>query len=606
MPRYADDSREKVREATDIVDLVGSRTDLRRSGPTRFTGTCPFHEDRSPSFGIDVDKGVYHCFGCGAGGDIFTFVQETENVDFVGALEYLAQRYGVELQVADEDPKAAERRQRHERLLALLERATQFYERWLWDAGDGAVARDYLSGRGLREETLRAFRVGYAPEGWETLRGAAHRQGFTDEELIAAGLARRSPKRPDSAYDFFRNQVMFPVSDRRGRVLGFAARKLDGPGQETLAKWINTAENDVFHKGEIVYGEHLAKSSAAKAGEVILVEGYVDVLTLHQGGIENVVCTMGTSLTEKQVGQLAKLAPRLLLALDADEAGQKGMLRAEPIARGKGVQLRVVPLPEGMDPDELTLERGIEAMWEAVGRSVPFVRFRVDSILDRADLSTAEGKDEAIAELAPVFEAVPPSALREELLEVVSSRLDLQPALVSSWLPAPGAVPAPATAAGRQRFQRDEPEPSQVAAHALPPVVAAERDLLIACVASPDAGEAVLRTLSADRFSSAGAWRVAEYLRDNLRDPARGLPPDDGRLASAVAGIVADASDLDQPPAKQAIEAQLVSIAIASLDRDIEAARHSENGGIAGLRRRRDELVDQRDALITEALEQGG
>ncbi|HYF27985.1 MAG TPA: CHC2 zinc finger domain-containing protein, partial [Baekduia sp.] len=252
MPRYTDDSLARVRDAVDIVDLIGTRTELRRSGPGTFKGLCPFHDERSPSFSVDQGKGFYHCFGCGVGGDAITFVRELEGLDFPAALEWLAGRYGVELEVADEDPAAAERRRRRERLLELLERASRFYVRHLWESPEARQARDYLAGRGLEEQTLREFRVGWAPDSWDALLTAARRQGFGDQELVDAGLAGRRDR--GGIYDFLRGRIMFPLCDLRGHVLGFGGRTLVA-GQP---KYVNTREGVVFHKGRNLFGADVA------------------------------------------------------------------------------------------------------------------------------------------------------------------------------------------------------------------------------------------------------------------------------------------------------------------------------------------------------------
>ncbi len=598
MPRYADDSKEKVREAVDMVDLVGSRTELKRAGPGRFKGLCPFHDERTPSFSVNADEGFYHCFGCGAGGDAFSFVMETEGVDFVGALESLAQRYGVELEVADEDPQAAERRRRRERLLELLERATVFYERWLWDSQEARPARAYLLERGLTEETLRAYRVGYAPSAWDKVLMAGRQGGFGNREIFDAGLAVRA-KGEGRIYDRFRRRIMFPLADARGRVLGFGARAL---GADQQPKYLNSADGEIFHKGDQVFGAHLARVAAARAGEVIVCEGYTDVLALHQAGLENCVGIMGTALTERQVGELAKLAPRVLLALDADSAGQEAMLRGAKIAQGRQLELRVVPLPPGTDPAELAADQGGEAVAEIVGRSVPFVRFQVDRELDRGDRATAEGKDRIIEALRPIFGSVPPSALREELLGHVADELDLQPALVSSWLTSPVAEQ---TAAGNRSGGRaSEPVAEQrpARAAAMSPVVQAERDFLVHCIAMPDVAEELLAGLPDEAFSSAGMRRVVDHLRAHLRAPAEGLPDDDAALRRAVAGLMADAETM--APSRAALQGQLANVELAHLDREIAAARANGTGGIAALRARRDRLVERRDTLIQQAMEE--
>ncbi|MGZ4261750.1 MAG: DNA primase, partial [Solirubrobacteraceae bacterium] len=243
MTRYTDDSRERVREAVDMVALVSARTELRRAGVNSYFGICPFHEERTGSFHVSPDERLYHCFGCQASGDAFKFVMETEGVDFTGALETLAQRFGVELEVEAEDPRAAARRQRRDRLQSLVERAAVYYARYLWEAREAADAREYLLGRGLREETLRKFRVGYAPSAWDRMMLASRRAGFTDEELEAVGLAQRSRQRPGQIFDRFRGRIMFPSADQRGRVVGFGARAMRDAQRP---KYLNSAENELY------------------------------------------------------------------------------------------------------------------------------------------------------------------------------------------------------------------------------------------------------------------------------------------------------------------------------------------------------------------------
>ncbi|MEA2187002.1 MAG: primase, partial [Solirubrobacteraceae bacterium] len=223
MALYTNDSKERVRDAVDMVDLVSSRTELKRAGVNRLTGLCPFHEERTPSFGINPAEKVYHCFGCQASGDAFTFVMETEGVDFKSALELLADRYKVTLELEDEDPGAAEQRQQRDRLLELLERTTTFYVRQLWESREAAKARAYLQERGLEEATLREFRVGYAPSAWNTVLNASRRAGFKDRAIYDAGLSQKSQK-SGRTFDRFRSQIIFPLADSRGRVRGFAGR----------------------------------------------------------------------------------------------------------------------------------------------------------------------------------------------------------------------------------------------------------------------------------------------------------------------------------------------------------------------------------------------
>src|SRR6478609_8973265 len=429
MPRYTRSSVEAVRDAVDMIDLVSARTELRKAGARSYSGICPFHEERSPSFSVEPVEKLYHCFGCQAGGDAFKFVQEIEGVGFNDAVELLAQRYGVQLEVEAEDPRDAERRRARERLLELLERTATFYVRYLWDSGEAAPAREYLASRGLDQAALREFRVGYAPSAYDTLLHAVRRAGFSNREVYDAGLAQRA-KGEGMLYDRFRRRIMFPLCDMRGRVLGFGARAL---GADQKPKYLNSAEGIVYHKGRNLFGADIARAAATKAGSVIVAEGYTDVIAMHQAGLRNTVGLMGTAITEEQVGELSRLAPRVQLALDADGAGQEAMLRAARVAAGRKLELRVVPLPAGADPADLVQSEGPDAVAERIDASVPFVRFRVERALATADLSGAEGKDQVIEELRPVFAQIPPSALRE-LIALVADRTDLSPALVGSWL----------------------------------------------------------------------------------------------------------------------------------------------------------------------------
>ena len=566
MARYTDDSRDRVRDAVDMVDLVGSRVELRRAGVNRFEGLCPFHDERTPSFGINPAEKLYYCFGCGEGGDAFKFVQETEGVGFAGALEYLADRYGVALELVEEDPAAAQRRAERERLLELLERTAAFYVRYLWDSEEAAHAREYLAGRGLDEGALREFRVGYAPSAWDKVLVASRRTGFTDRELVAAGLASRSQKE-GRTYDRFRRRIMFPLCDQRGRVLGFGARAM---GADQKPKYLNSSDGLVFHKGRHLFGADIARTPATKAAEVIVAEGYTDVIAMHQAGLRHTVGLMGTALTDEQVGELARLAPTVLLALDADAAGQEAMLRGARVAARRNLTLRVVPLPVGSDPADLVAAEGARAMADRVEASVPFVRFRVERELAGADLSRAEGKDAVITALRPVFRDMPASAMREELIGLVADRTELAPALVASWL-AQGAERAAAPAAnGGNGATQQRPPLSQPALDA---AGRAERNFLAQCQASQSGGLEALRAMDlAAAFSTERMRRVAEHIRARLAGENVHVPDDDeDDLATLVAEIGVLAGQISA--SESALEAERLKLERVALDRDIAAAR---------------------------------
>src|SRR4051794_31661630 len=396
MARYTQDSRERVRDAVDFEELVGARVELRRSGTRRLSGLCPFHDERTPSFGIDPVEKLYHCFGCGVGGDVFSFVMETEGLDFGGALESLAARYGVELEREAEDPAAAARRERADRLLALLERTAAWYVRLLWESGEAAGAREDLAGRGLEEATLREFRVGFSPGAYDRVVGASMRAGYSEDELVASGLAQQR-RDGRGVIDRFRGRLMFPLCDERGRVLGFGARALRA---DDRPKYLNSSENAVFHKNELLYGADLARAAAARAGRVVLVEGYTDAVALRQAGVQEVVGSMGTALTERQVGALARLAPTALFCQDPDAAGQAAVsrriaaLRAVNRARaGRAVEFKIVDLPAGHDPADVVQSQGTAAMQDLLDRAVLLPRWEIKRAIEQGDTRTSEGQD---------------------------------------------------------------------------------------------------------------------------------------------------------------------------------------------------------------------
>jgi DNA primase len=572
MPRYRDDDKERVRDAVDFVALVETKTELRKTGGSDYTGLCPFHDERSPSFSVDAAKKVYHCFGCGVGGDLFKFVEETENVDFTEALELLAQRTGIELQREQEDPDAARKRQEHERLMELLARTSAFYERYLWESKEAGAARVYLAERGLSEATLRAFGVGYAPSAWDTVLMSSQRSGFKARELYEAGLVTRSgPDGNGRVYDRFRARITFPLADARGRILGFGARTMQKA--KNVPKYLNTAETEIFHKGQIVYAAHLARASAAKAGAVIVCEGYTDVLAMHQAGVTNVVASMGTALTEDQVAALGRLAPTLQLALDADDAGQEAMLRAARVAAGRKLELRVVPLPVGRDPADVALEEGAEAVRALVARSVPFVRFSVERTLAQGDLQTAEGKDAVLAALRPAFAPLGPSILQQELLGLVADRLGIEAELAQRLLYQ--------GARGRERPRADRgPSAAPVTIAAATPVrQAADRDaqveraFLTLCLTFPRDGATYLAELDAEHFTDRLTARAADWLRTRLDRPLEGLPEDD-ELHGYLTRLIANAGQATSKPA--VLRADAIQLKRALLARRKKTAKGPE------------------------------
>jgi DNA primase len=588
-----------VRERARIEEIVSAHVTLKPAGVGSLQGLCPFHDERTPSFSISTADKVFYCFGCGEGGDVFDFVMKSDGFDFVGALEYLADRYGVTLQVQEEDPKSAERRRHRERLLQLLERAAQYYERYLWESSEAEAARDYLAGRGLNEDVLRTFRVGYAPSSWDKLLLGSRRAGFSAEELHDAGLTVKSQKGVDRYYDRFRRRIMFPLWDARGRVIGFGARAM---GEKAGAKYVNTPETVLFHKGHVLYGQHLARAAAAKASTTVVVEGYTDVLALHQANIHNAVCIMGTSLTDEQLGGLLRMAPRCVLALDADDAGQEAMLRGARVAEGRKLELRVASLPQGKDPAELLAEQGAEAVQELLGGSVPFVRFRVERILATAGSGDAESRDAALSQLRPILSAMAPSVLREELAATAAKSLALSAALAALLVRAPGARDA-------GEPHSSGPGPRAVApVHQSPTAVGVgvgvrsskvERSFLTMCLAHPGAGTELLATPDlAERFQDPLLRRAAEHLAVNLADPVATVDDSDDELAALLRQMAVRAAGARAT--EQTLRADWFQLELQRISREIGGAGQS-GADVIALAQERERIREQYERLTSDS-----
>ena len=419
MARIKDTSVEAVKSVAEILPLVEDYVRLRKAGGT-YKGLCPFHQEKTPSFTVSPARGTYKCFGCGEGGDAISFVEKMEQVDFVGAIESLGKRFGVQLEYEESSPEADRERRRKERLGQVLERAASFYERVLRESEQGAFAREYLASRDLGEEVCRQFRLGYAPGG-PTLTRRAIQEGYTQEELMASGLANRRGN------DYFARRLLFPLTDARGNVRGFQARKLhdDDPLQ---AKYVNSAESDVFKKGDLLYGLGTARQPIAKQDRAVVVEGNTDVLALRQAGFEPVVASMGTALTERQLRELNRLTKRLFLCFDADAAGQDATLRGMDLADKLGFNVQVVSLPAGTDPADDPA--GFE---QRLATSVSYPVHRVRLLYERA-----RDKSAASAAIQAFLNALPDSPEHQDARRLVTDLLDLPPESQAAFAPSRG------------------------------------------------------------------------------------------------------------------------------------------------------------------------
>jgi DNA primase len=507
--RIADTSVEAVKGAADVVEVISGRTQLRRSG-ARFTGLCPFHDERTPSFSVSPEKGTYYCFGCQRGGDAISFVEETEGVDFVGAIEWLAQRFNIPLEYEEASPEQDAKRRRRERLYAVLDAAASFYERYLWESQTGGEARAYLESRGLGEDVCREYRLGFAARG-ATLARKAGERGFTKQELSPAGLVNRRGN------DYFQGRLLFPISDARGRVVGFQARRLreDDPLQ---AKYVNSPEGELFRKGDLLYGLDRARTAIAREERALIVEGNTDVLALRQAGLGPVVASMGTALTERQLKELGRLTRKLYLCFDADAAGEAATLRGMDLAAAQGFDVRVIALPPGTDPADAA-----EGFEQRLARAESYVLYRV-----RLELDRAPDRQEAFVHAREVLSRFEDSPERQEALRLVADRLDLPRETQAGLVPRRGARGAAPTLSPKLLEAGDR----------------LERDALAGAAAHPELRD-LLAELSPDHFDA----DLHRRARDYLLEP--GEVDRDLVMLLAELDARADAEGIDEPTTKE-------------------------------------------------------
>ncbi len=425
-----DEVKERIRAAVDLGEVVGETVALKPAGRERLKGLCPFHSEKTPSFHVHTGKGFYYCFGCGAKGDLFDFVMQTQGVEFGDALQLLGRRAGIEVEATA--PTGASKRRRD--LVSVNAWAEAWFRARLYEpAGEAALA--YLRGRKLSDATLDAWGLGYAPEGWDGLLRAALTEGLREEDLLAVGLLSENER--GRRYDRFRGRVMFPIRDRLGRTVGFAGRVL---GDE-VPKYLNTPETDLFDKGSLLYGLDRARPAIREAGEVLVVEGYMDVLALHQTGFDTAVAALGATLTEAQAQAFSRLGvQRVRLAFDADDAGQRAVLSGLDQSVGRRFLVQAVTVPSGKDPADAVLEGDVEAFRAALNAGTSEVEFRFRSVVDGADLTTPEGRREVLETLAP---SLTPRDLHDEVAaemrRLVVEALDLDEKRLLAWLESRGS-----------------------------------------------------------------------------------------------------------------------------------------------------------------------
>ncbi len=424
---------QRILDRTDLVDLISSYLTLNKAGQN-FKGLCPFHSEKSPSFSVNPARQFFYCFGCGVGGDAFTFLMKQEGLDFPEAVRELSQRAGVPLPERREGGVRSTSTLSRQRYFQIHEKVAAWYHHNLMASPQGRSARDYLAGRGITQASLKTFQVGFASDEWQGLSQWAEREGVRMEELVQAGLAVRKEQEQASRltiYDRFRGRVMFPIGDARGQIVGFGGRALE---KEAQAKYLNSPETEVFRKSRTLYGLHYARPSFGSLGRAYVVEGYLDVIAFHQHGILNAVAPLGTALSADHVNQLRRLVPMVYLLFDGDAAGMGAALRTLDLFINSGLDVRVVLFPSGEDPDSFIRSQGVSAFRELESKAPTLLDFAITSVLEKTRPDSIQDRVKRADEVLTILQKTANPIEKDAYLTVVSERLAIRPEMLRKRL----------------------------------------------------------------------------------------------------------------------------------------------------------------------------
>ena len=500
--RYGRELIDQVRHAADIVAVIQEYVPLKKAGAT-YKGLCPFHGERTPSFTVNRDKGFFHCFGCGQGGDVFKFVELQEGVGFQDAVKRVAARFGITLPEAPTSPEARAEEAEREALLKAHELARAFYAAQL-GAPAGGAARDLLRRREVNAESVETFGIGYAPPSRDALVRHLRQQGFAPAQLVRGGLA---VQRDDgSVVDRFRNRLLFPIHREGGSVVAFGGRAM---ADDQVPKYLNSPETPLYTKGRVLYGLHLSKHAIRKAGRVVMMEGYFDVIQAWQGGVTNVVASSGTALTQAQAQTLRRFASQVVLSFDADGAGQNAAVKSGDLLVAEGFQVGVALLPEGEDPDTYVRRAGGDEYRARVEEARPYLEFVLDRAVSRHDVKDPNGRMAFLNEMLAVAARIPEALARDQFADRLAHRAQVGEETVRQEI-------------RKAAVTRQEQLPDSARRASMPGVTRAERELIVGVLNTP--GEAML-AMDALEDADLEPLRTGRLLRlvltTDVQDPAQ-------------------------------------------------------------------------------------
>ncbi|MHB8512186.1 MAG: DNA primase [Actinomycetota bacterium] len=550
--RIADADIEQLRARADIVEIASQYMKIKRVGRT-VKALCPFHSEKTPSFSIEPTKGVYYCFGCGKSGDVITLVRELEQMDFVEAVELLARKTGITLHYEQLSAQERQHFKIRSRLIDAHAEAVDFYHAHLMKGDEASTAREYLRQRKLHQKTVEHFKVGWSPSAWDSLTKHLRDKGFTPDELIAAGLSLRNER--GALFDRFRGRVMFPIFDVTGEPRAFGARRLlqndDGP------KYLNSAESPIYKKGSLLYALNWAKPEIVRSDVAIIVEGYTDVIALHQEGIPLAVATCGTALGIEHFQALSRFSTHVILALDGDEAGlsaaERAVEKASIEAQGRNMELRVLTVPQGSDPAEFVTARGAEEFRSLLQQTVPVVEFRLSSKLKGIDVSEPENRARGLRACLGVLAQVQDEIVRNEYTKWVADRckLDYDSVFIALGKTVRGGR-APSPAGIRKASSQ----------------ASMEREAIKLAVQYPQLVSEYIERLAPEDFSSKANRTAWEHVRAGKTDPAS-APEDGTRDLLTRLSVEPIEGALDSAPSDRLIEEIFMRLEEFALTRQI-------------------------------------
>jgi len=414
-----DEIVEEIRTRSNIVEIISERIQLKKSG-VNYKGLCPFHSEKTPSFIVSQGKQIFHCFGCGAGGNVYQFIMQIENIPFPDAVLYLAKRYGIS--IPEQKGKGINSSQKSI-IYSVNELASDFFRKHLLESPQGRPAREYLKKRGINDDTADVFKIGYAPSLREGIRQFLKKNGISVETQKLAGLIKE--KDDGGGYiDKFRDRIIFPIFDTEGRIVAFGGRILND--REERPKYLNSPETPVYKKSDILYGLNLSKEQIRKSKEAFLVEGYFDLITAYQNGVKNIIATSGTALTENHAGVLKRYTDNITLLFDGDEAGRSASMKGGVVLINKGIKVKVIPLPPGKDPDSFIKEKGMDGFLSIASAAKLYMEYIIEKAISETDIKNADGKIECIKTVIPYLSLINNSIERIAYLSLLADRTGIK------------------------------------------------------------------------------------------------------------------------------------------------------------------------------------